>query len=822
MLWKISLPTLAELKWSSVERGCAPVAQVLFVYAYYLAGMLYVLARPDADHFLDAALCRRLLPAFAALVAVAGGLLALGLWLRDRRPDSFLFQLAGSQFYCLSFLGLGFLVGPQSFAAGIVLMGAMLSGYVLLDRRVVLIGFAVSFPALLGLNVAAAYGLLPYAPLLRTPTDPAGVLFWTHASLFLAAPHLLVCTVATVVAIGEWRRREAIVVKIGLTDALTKAHNRRSILRLLEREVARARGDGPALALVLLDLDHFKRINDTWGHATGDRALRETVELLRRELRPGDCIGRFGGEEFLLLLPGISQAEAGRLVERCRAELAALEILADNDERVALSGSFGLACNEADPTLDAITLVRIADAALYRAKQGGRNRVELAALPPPGVAPFSTRPPLRADGEPVLRKGRRRWWSVLRHLVRGGRAWPPMARVILALALIAGMYLGFVAWAVYALVMGDRERQIDVGLMQEHLSLLLSAAGGIAVLLAAAVWLYRRRVESRVFQFVVMQYYALSLISMGYYIGMLSFPAGIMLAGSPLVGLIFFEIRIVLWSLGVGMLAFLGYTYATALGHIPYAPLIADSLSPYHPATPFWVFSYYNFVLPTMAVSIVLADQTLGRWRQRGEQVAELSRTDPLTGVHNRRSILRQLDRALDHSGPSAPLTVVMVDLDHFKRINDGWGHPAGDRVLREAARALEACLRQSDALGRYGGEEFLMVLPATTLEGGTILAERCRQRLAELVIFGEEGMRIPVTASFGLACSEEEAAGPPGSAEAASAAADAAAAALAVADPAAADRLIRRADAALYRAKASGRNRVETRAEGPAVSVAS
>jgi diguanylate cyclase (GGDEF)-like protein len=810
MPWKISLPTLAELKWSSVERGCAPVAQVLFVYAYYAAGLRFVLARPDADHFLDAGLGQRLLPVFAAVLAASALLLALGLWLRQRRPDSFLFQLAGSQFYCASFVIIGYLVGAQSFAAGIVLMGAVLSGYVLLDRRVVLIGFAVSFPALLGLNVAAAYGLLPYAPLLRTPVDAAGVLFWTHASLFIAAPHLLVCTVATVVALREWRRREALLVRLGLTDALTRAHNRRSILALLEQEVARTRGEGPALAVALLDLDFFKGINDSWGHATGDRALCETVELLRRVLRPGDSIGRFGGEEFLLLLPDITQAEAESLLERCRAELAQLEILADNDERVALSGSFGLACSEANRALDAASLVRIADAALYRAKQSGRNRVELAALPAPGTAPVpgARRQPLRAGGEPVERPRRRRWWSVLRHIVRGGRAWPPMGRVILALALTAGMYAGFAAWAVYALAMPRAEQQIDVVLMQEHLGLLLTALGGMCLLLGVAVGLYRRRIESRLFQFVVMQYYGLSLISMGYFIGLLSFPAGIMLAGSPLIGLIFFEIRIVLWSVGVAMLAFLGYAYATALGHLAYAPLIADQLSPYHPATPFWMFSYYNFVLPTMAVALLLADQTLGRWRQRGEQVAELSRTDALTAVHNRRSILRQLERALARDGQAAPLTVALLDLDHFKRINDAWGHPAGDRVLQEAARTLQACLRHSDAIGRYGGEEFLLVLPGTTLDGATILAERCRQRLAELLLFGEDGTRIPVTASFGLACSVDGAV-PDGT--------DTATAAIA-----AADRLIRRADAALYRAKAGGRNRVETSAEAPAVSVAS
>lgn len=167
----------------------------------------------------------------------------------------------------------------------------------------------------------------------------------------------------------ELARREAVIREISLTDALTGVGNRRFLDDRLAAESERGRRYGTALALFMLDIDHFKRVNDTFGHEAGDRVLEETGALLRRHLRQSDCAARLGGEEFVVLMPGSSLADATAVAERLRAELAA-QIRSDPS---SITASFGVASLRADES--GSDLLARADAALYRAKNAGRNRV---------------------------------------------------------------------------------------------------------------------------------------------------------------------------------------------------------------------------------------------------------------------------------------------------------------------------------------------------------------------------------------------------------------------------------------------------------------
>jgi two-component system, cell cycle response regulator len=169
--------------------------------------------------------------------------------------------------------------------------------------------------------------------------------------------------------------REAQILKLSLTDALTGVGNRRMLDEVLAREVARSQRTGDPLSLTILDIDHFKRVNDTWGHDTGDRVLRETGALLLQTLRLSDIATRMGGEEFVLLLPATTLEEALVCAERLRAAMAAH----DFGLAAPVTSSFGVAAlvaGEAGPAL----LAR-ADGGLYRAKQQGRNRVVAAPAP---------------------------------------------------------------------------------------------------------------------------------------------------------------------------------------------------------------------------------------------------------------------------------------------------------------------------------------------------------------------------------------------------------------------------------------------------------
>jgi two-component system, cell cycle response regulator len=166
--------------------------------------------------------------------------------------------------------------------------------------------------------------------------------------------------------------------------------------------------------------------------------------------------------------------------------------------------------------------------------------------------------------------------------------------------------------------------------------------------------------------------------------------------------------------------------------------------------------------------------------RMRNEQLDRLSRIDGLTGIYNRRHLDEQLlDMSKFACRHDQPLAVLMLDIDYFKQVNDQEGHPAGDRVLQEFARRLQATVRAGSVVGRFGGEEFLVIAPRTNADEAKMLGERIRSAIAEQPIdLGDRS--ISITVSVGCAVGLQSA-----------------------------GELVEQADAALYRSKAGGRNQV-------------
>lgn len=177
-------------------------------------------------------------------------------------------------------------------------------------------------------------------------------------------------------ALANLRLREELR-EAAIRDLLTGLFNRRYLNETLPRELHRCRREAKPLAAAMLDLDHFKRFNDHYGHDAGDAVLQRVGGLLKHYLRAEDLACRYGGEELTLILPNATADEAKRRLERIRQDIMALRIVHQDGELPAITVSIGIAATEAGQ-LDATKLLSQADAALYRAKAGGRNRVVMA------------------------------------------------------------------------------------------------------------------------------------------------------------------------------------------------------------------------------------------------------------------------------------------------------------------------------------------------------------------------------------------------------------------------------------------------------------
>lgn len=161
---------------------------------------------------------------------------------------------------------------------------------------------------------------------------------------------------------------------LAMHDGLTSLYNRRAIEEYAEEEFNRTSRKDTQLSVIMLDIDHFKNINDQHGHKAGDHALRQVAQVLTEDLRKYDRVGRWGGEEFILILPDIQPQAAASIAERIRMQIANLEIYLESDTLFSVQASFGVASNNGQfPSLS--KLIDAADQALYLAKQAGRNRV---------------------------------------------------------------------------------------------------------------------------------------------------------------------------------------------------------------------------------------------------------------------------------------------------------------------------------------------------------------------------------------------------------------------------------------------------------------
>lgn len=292
---------------------------------------------------------------------------------RGSEGDGLLLALATVVLYAITLSAFTLFTGPFGAPGWIGFLGGAVIGYVVFPRWVSLGGTFIYVTLVIIGAVAMADGVFdgtllgPAARAVRVEKD--AIVRGAVSTLLMSA----LTFVIIMWIIDRWRDREARFERLATTDPLTGVANRRLLFDVSRRELARSRRYGTPTSLIIIDLDHFKSINDKFGHLVGDRALSHAADVLGEAIRDADMIARYGGEEFGILLPMTDLDGAYEVAERCRTRLAERPFQV-NGENVSITASLGVASTIKEGDVD--ELLRRADDALLRAKALGRNRTE--------------------------------------------------------------------------------------------------------------------------------------------------------------------------------------------------------------------------------------------------------------------------------------------------------------------------------------------------------------------------------------------------------------------------------------------------------------
>lgn len=378
------------LSWSLADRCMTAaiivlVASGLFTVAVWVGG-----GTPFVPVDTDAAPLVR----WIALIHLQPWWLILVLAVRARRPGraaSPWLAIATVYLFAVTLALFTLVTGPFAAPGWIAFLGGSIVGYLLFERRHARLG-VVAYLALV-MTGAALVHERPWAWIDQiVPRDTRMPSTTTLLGQAITSTGLFVLVLALIAfIIDRWRDREARYQKLARTDWLTGLTNRRKLMEIGAREVARARRYGAPLAVVLIDLDHFKKVNDTHGHIAGDRVLARAAAVFAAAIRDVDTVARFGGEEFAILLPDTDARGALEVAERCARKLAAAPLDVGAAEPLVVTASMGVA-DTAGPSADLEDLLRRADDAMYRAKQGGRNRIVEAPRADAGPMPAPAAP----------------------------------------------------------------------------------------------------------------------------------------------------------------------------------------------------------------------------------------------------------------------------------------------------------------------------------------------------------------------------------------------------------------------------------------------
>lgn len=590
-------------------------------------------------------------------------------------------------------------------------------------------------------------------------------------------------------------------------DALTGLANRRQMQLWLEEELQRKSRTGEDYCVAMLDIDWFKSINDKHGHAAGDLVLQMFARIIRSHLHPSDRLARWGGEEFLLLFPSSQLGRAYQMLRHIHQAVTTFN-WAEHVPSLTLSFSAGLGRARADESIEAL-LMR-ADDALYRAKELGRRQIVVDAeegvhidsaateasklekissdsAPASSGAGLEHVPPLQyktatnaAQSRPDAAIDQIQATTIQQDNLKSG-FWRTAADILLSkdsairehlrLPIIAtGLHLVWIsAFGLYVVPLGQIDFAVGV------FAMLYDATAMIGFYIAIrSGWSQRFSDPSLVLMQMLV---ACSVSAMTY-------------MAAPILRPSLLHLFCVIQVFGMATLTpkesrragivAVGFLLLL-LGAIVYSKqpdAILETLK-----LTLTCYVVIRLALLSWRYSLVRKkvqeDQT--ELARAVEQVQELVIRDALTGLFNRKHLhdllLHERER---QSRTGQTFCIALLDLDYFKQINDQHGHQVGDQVLIQFAQIAQTSLREMDVIGRWGGEEFLILMRDTDPHTQGLRAlSRLRASLAKLRLPAQDrGLKITFSAGLADASSHELL-----------------------------QHTLERADRALYRAKAAGRN---------------
>ncbi len=357
------------------------VLYFFFFCIAYLADLL-----PPALQFTDPYMLHLAQKTYLGSIGVMMVLLSFVLYMRKKAPKSSLPNIVQIYFIGHPLVLFSVFNGITELITGLMLGLLPFIGLILFNSKHVFYATIIMWLEILVLALCVSLGLLPNAPLYIAHVKPDQVpLLYTANQVMIGIPAAVVVLLMGYTLMQGIVLRENTILELSRKDGLTGVWNRRYLNEILLHEIESAARNSYFVSIIMLDLDFFKKINDKFGHHAGDQVLLAATHLMEQCVRSTDYVGRFGGEEFLMVLPYCDATQVMEVAERCRQSLAEQTISLGIDT-LNITGSFGTTTlpiregHHDDVQLILDKMVNTADKALYKAKAGGRNRTEFLLM----------------------------------------------------------------------------------------------------------------------------------------------------------------------------------------------------------------------------------------------------------------------------------------------------------------------------------------------------------------------------------------------------------------------------------------------------------